>query len=203
MYKFIRPVAIITVAGMLLLSACGTSDAGSQEPAPSEPTAAPTDANFNDADVVFAQGMIPHHAQAVEMASIAIDTDSGASAEIQGLAAAIRDAQDPEIEMMTEWLQTWGQPMEMSGMEGMDDVSGMEGMDGMMTEDQMASLTSLSGPDFATAWATMMIAHHQGAIAQAETVKANGSDADVLALADRIISAQEGEIAQMQAMLAG
>jgi uncharacterized protein (DUF305 family) len=203
MFKSIRPFATVLVAGTLLLNACGGgSDADSSETAPPGSIAAATDASFNDADVAFAQGMIPHHAQAVDMASIALQPESGASAEIQALATAIQGAQDPEIEMMTEWLQAWGQPMEMPGMEGMDDMSGMEGMEGMMTAEQMAALAGPSGPEFDTAWATMMIAHHQGAITQAETVKANGSDPEVLALADQIISAQQAEIAQMQAMLA-
>jgi uncharacterized protein (DUF305 family) len=82
-------------------------------------------------------------------------------------------------------------------------MDGMDGMDGMMTEEQMAALAGLSGAAFDTEWATMMIAHHQGAITQAETVKAAGADPEVLALADQIISAQQAEIAQMQALLAG
>ena len=67
----------------------------------------------------------------------------------------------------------------------------------------MTALVGLSGPAFDTEWVTMMIAHHQGAITQAETVKSTGADPEVLALADQIISTQQAEIAQMQAMLAG
>ncbi len=198
MFKPVRPFATVLVTGTLLLTACGGgSDADSSESVAPESIAAATDSSFNDADVAFAQGMIPHHAQAVDMASLALQPESGASAEIQALATAIQSAQDPEIETMTQWLQTWGQPMEMPGMDGMD------GMDGMMTQEQMASLAGLSGPAFDAEWATMMIAHHQGAITQAETVKASGADPEVLALADQIISAQQAEIAQLQALLAG
>ncbi len=200
----IRPCAAILVAGTLLLTACGGgSDADSSESVAPESIAAATDSSFNDADVAFAQGMIPHHAQAVDMASLALQPESGASAEIQALATAIQSAQDPEIETMTQWLQTWGQSMEMPGMDGMDGMHSMDAMDGMMTEEQMASLAGLSGPAFDAEWATMMIAHHQGAITQAETVKASGADPEVLALADQIISAQQAEIAQLQALLAG
>jgi uncharacterized protein (DUF305 family) len=206
MFKSIRPFATVLVAGTLLLTACGGgSDADSSESVAPESIAAATDSSFNDADVAFAQGMIPHHAQAVDMASIALQPESGASAEIQALATAIQSAQDPEIETMTQWLQTWGQPLEMPGMDGMDAMDGMhsmDSMDGMMTEEQMASLAGLSGPAFDTEWATMMIAHHQGAITQAETVKAAGADPEVLALADQIISAQQAEIVQLQALLA-
>lgn len=204
MFKSVRPLAIALAAGTLLLSACGGgSDADSSDAASPDSIAAATESSFNDADVVFAQGMIPHHAQAVEMASIALRPESGASTEIQALATEIQGAQDPEIELMTQWLQTWGQPIDMPGMEGMDHSEEMEGMEGMMSEDQMTSLAGLSGAEFDTAWATMMIEHHQGAITQAETVKAAGSDPEVLALADAIISAQQDEITQMQALLAG
>jgi len=204
MFKSIRPCATVLVAGTLLLTACGGgSDADSSAKAPPESIAPATDSSFNDADVAFAQGMIPHHVQAVDMASIALKPESGASAEIQALASAIQGTQDTEIETMTGWLQAWGQPTEMPGMDGMDGMDGMHGMDGMMTEEQMTALAGLSGPAFDTEWVTMMIAHHQGAITQAETVKANGSNPEVLTLADQIISAQQAEIAQMQAMLAG
>ena len=76
-------------------------------------------------------------------------------------------------------------------------------MEGMMSAEDMASLQTLTGQDFDTAWATMMIAHHEGAIAQAQTVKASGSNPDVLVLADQIIAAQQAEIDQMTAFLAG
>ncbi len=204
MHTSIRPVVIVVIAGTLLVGACGGgTDTGSSAPVSIDATASDSNAVFNDADLLFAQGMIPHHAQAVEMAELALAPEAGASAEVIALATAIQGAQEPEIEMMTMWLQQWGQPMEMPGMEGMDDMTGMEGMDGMMTADQMASLMTLSGPDFDTAWATMMIAHHQGAIVQAEAVKASGADSDVRALADQIVAAQQAEIEQMQAMLAG
>lgn len=203
MTKSIRPVTTALIVGTLLLSACG-SEADSSDSASLDAATPATGANFNDADVVFAQGMIPHHAQAVEMASIALDPASGASAEVRALAAVIQGAQDPEIEMMTEWLRTWGQPMEMpgtAGMEGMDHTAEMAGMEGMMSEEQMTSIAGLSGAEFDTMWASMMIAHHEGAIVQAEAVKASGSDPEVMTLADEIIRAQRAEITQLQAVL--
>ena len=54
---------------------------------------------------------------------------------------------------------------------------------------------------FDAMWLSMMIRHHEGAIAMSQIVKADGSTADVLSLADRIIAAQEGEIAEMKALL--
>ncbi len=200
-----RFAMIPVVVGALLLTACG-SDGENSNPTATTASAGETNADFNDADVTFAQGMTPHHQQAVEMAGYALAPDAGARPEIVALATAIQAAQDPEITLMTSWLEQWGQPVEMPGMEGMDDMEGMEGMegmDGMMSADDMAALQSLTGAEFDTAWATMMIAHHQGAIAQAEAVKAAGSNPDVLVLADLIITAQQAEITEMQALLAG
>ena len=85
----------------------------------------------------------------------------------------------------------------------MDDMAGTEGMDGMMSAEDMAGLATLTGAEFDTAWAEMMIAHHEGAITQAQTVEAAGSNVDVLVLADEIITAQQAEIDEMKALLAG
>ncbi len=197
----LRLVVAPVAAGVLLLSACGSDSSNSSAESSSTPAAEVT-GDFNDADVLFAQGMIPHHEQAVEMAALALDPAAGASAEIQALATEIQAAQDPEIELMTQWLVGWGQPLEMPGMEGMDDMAGMEGMDGMMSTEDMDNLATLTGAEFDTAWAEMMIAHHEGAIAQAQTVKAASSNPDVLLLADQIITAQQAEIDQMTALLA-
>ncbi len=198
----LRFVVAPVAAGALLLSACGSDSSNSSAESSSAPAAEVT-GDFNDADVLFAQGMIPHHQQAVEMAALALDPAAAASTEIRALATQIQAAQDPEIELMTGWLQGWGQPLDMPGMEGMDDMSGMDGMDGMMSTEDMDNLATLSGAEFDTAWAEMMIAHHEGAITQSQTVKGAGSNPDVLLLADQIIAAQQSEIDQMKALLAG
>jgi uncharacterized protein (DUF305 family) len=198
----LRFVAAPVAAAALLLSACGSDSSG--DAAESSTTqSAETSGEFNDADVLFAQGMIPHHQQAVEMAAVALDPEAGASPEIQALATQIQAAQDPEIALMTELLQSWGQPLDMPGMEGKEDMAGMEGMDGMMSMEDMDNLATLGGAEFDVAWAEMMIAHHEGAIAQAQTVQSAGSNPDVLLLADQIVAAQQAEIDQMKALLAG
>lgn len=205
----IRFVMLPVAIGALLLSACGSdSDSGgsssSETSIPVNVSTEPT-GDFNDADVTFAQGMIPHHQQAVEMADLALSPDAGASTENVALATQIKGAQDPEIAMMTSWLQAWGQPVDMPGMDDMEGMGSddMDGMDGMMSAEDMSNLANLTGTEFDTAWAEMMIAHHEGAIAQAQTAKAAGSNPDVLTLADQIIAAQQAEIEQMKALLAG
>ena len=98
--------------------------------------------------------------------------------------------------MMAGWLTTWDMPMDMS------DDHDMSSMDGMMSADEMDALGALTGAAFDVAWLQMMIEHHQGAISEAETARDNGSNPGVLALADRIIGAQQAEIDEMNALLA-
>jgi uncharacterized protein (DUF305 family) len=161
---------------------------------------AATDASgFNDADVEFAQGMIPHHEQAIAMSEIALDPASGASQEVVDMASQITAAQDPEIELMTGWLAAWEQPVEMDTSDGHD----MADMPGMMSAEEMDGLDTMSGADFDSAWLAMMIEHHEGAIEMAEEVQDAGNNADVLALAEEIVTAQRQEIDEMNALLAG
>lgn len=187
-----KKLILLAIASTLALGACGNDDSSSEATQASS-------ADFNEADVVFAQGMIPHHEQAIEMADIALDPTVGASDAVRDLATRIKGAQDPEIVLLTAWLASWGQPIQMDMSDGHD----MSSMEGMMSADEMDALGALTGAEFDSMWLTMMIRHHEGAITMAQTVKAAGSNADVLALADQIIAAQQGEITEMQALLNG
>lgn len=204
--KAIRTAVIVTVAalGLAGLTACADSTDNSP-PSASQAAAAVT-------DVAFAQSMIPHHQQAVEMASLALSDRSGASEQVKQLATQIEQAQGPEIDQMTLWLQNWGAPTAMPGGDSADQMPGLDhgghdmgGMtvSGMMTTDQMDQLEGASGQQFDDMWLRMMVDHHQGAIAMAQQVKSASQDAAVIALADQIISAQQAEIANMQDQLAG
>jgi uncharacterized protein (DUF305 family) len=194
-------VASATLALAGALAACGSDDSPAADTAPAAETTSPaaSDVVLNAADVEFAQGMIAHHEQAIEMSEIALDPNVGASAEVVDLATRIQAAQDPEVELMTGWLEDAGAPLTMDMSDGHD----MSSMDGMMSADEMDALAAATGTEFDRMWLEMMIAHHEGAISQSETVKASGSNADVLALADEIIVAQQAEIAEMQALLGG
>ena len=101
--------------------------------------------------------------------------------------------------MMTGWLTAWDQPMQMDASEGHE----MSSMDGMMSVEEMDSLGMMKGAEFDAMWMQMMIRHHEGAIAMAQTAKAAGSNPDALALSDQIIAAQQAEIAEMQTLLGG
>lgn len=157
----------------------------------------------SEADIAFAQLMIPHHEQAVQMADMALN--QATTAEVRQLAQQIKDAQDPEIQQMRGWLQAWGAPEQMAGVEGMDhggmDMGG-QSADGMMSDDDMTALMDAEAADFDRMWLEMMIGHHKGAIQMAETVRQQSQNADVTALADAIVSGQEAEIATMEQLLA-
>ena len=171
---------------------------GSMSSTPASSAPASSTAQFNDADVMFAQMMYPHHAQAVEMADLANGrTDNP---EVLSLASAIASAQQPEMDQMTTWLTEWGQPMpdmDMGDMDGMDHSSGS----GMMTAQDMDALMAASGPEFDRQWLTMMIAHHTGAIEMANTEIADGSNPDALEMARTIVATQQQEIDTMQRLL--
>ncbi|MFW2236975.1 DUF305 domain-containing protein [Rhodococcus opacus] len=180
----------------LVLTGCGTDSAGTSSTSGASTSAVESQAQFNDADVAFLEGMYPHHAQAVQMADlVAGHTDN---ADVVALAAAIKAAQQPEMDRMTTWLQQWGQPVPTPDMSGMH---GMNHGDGMMSADQMDALMALSGTEFDRQWLTMMIEHHEGAIDMANTELADGESPEARQMATDIVTAQQKEIADMQAAL--
>ena len=199
MKKLVGLVALLLTA--LLLSACG-NDSTSNDDAGSGDTS--SEAAFNDADVTFAQGMIPHHQQAVEMAQMA--EDRAESPELKQLASEIEAAQAPEIEQLTSWLRAWGEPTEMPSMSGMDHSStpGMSGsgMSGMMSDSDMRDLDQASAKDAGKLYLEQMIQHHEGAVEMAKTEVEKGENTDAVKLAKSTVSSQTEQIQQMQDMLA-
>ena len=155
-------------AALITLAACGASN--------------------NDADVAFAQRMIPHHAQAVEMAGLVDGRTT--NPQVVALAADIEKAQQPEIDTLTGWLKSWGEPVE-AGHSGHD-------MAGMV---DTAALTGLKGADFDRAWLTAMIEHHRGALDMANQQLGSGSDDAVKQFAAGVFAAQRAEIDKMTALL--
>jgi len=194
-------LAVGLVSATALLAACGSDDDSSANSG-SATTVAPLAADFNDADVSFAQGMIPHHQQAVEMAEMALDPKAEAGAKVIDLATRIKAAQDPEIQQMTGWLTAWGAEMEPGTSDGhMDDGTTMSGGDGMMTADEMATMSAASGAEFDRMFVEMMIRHHEGAIEMANDELSGGSNAEAVDLARKIIAAQQSEIDEMKGIL--
>jgi len=155
----------------------------------------PSDAVFNDADVEFVQGMIPHHEQAIVMADMV--KRGYVSDAVADLADGIRAAQTPEINVMRDLLAEWGKEEDSHAMHMSDDHS----MHGMMSQNDLDALDMMSGPEFERMWLEMMIEHHEGAVTMSQQVLSDGRDPRVQALADAIIAAQRDEISRMKALL--
>ena len=181
-------ITAVVTASLFTLAACGNEDDTG------------TAGGHNDADVTFAQEMIPHHQQAIEMADLA--ESRAESQEVKDLAADIEAAQGPEIETMTGWLESWGEDVPDDGMSGMDhgDMSS-DDMGGMMTADEMADLDTASGAEFDQMFLTMMIEHHEGAIEMAKTEQSEGEFPEAVDMAKEIQTTQAEEIQTMQDLL--
>jgi uncharacterized protein (DUF305 family) len=204
----ITRVSLALVAATVV-GGCGAGGSSpAAQPAPPPASTQAQAAEHNEADIRFAQQMIPHHAQAVRMAELAPTRAS--SADVKRLAAAIQAAQQPEIDQMTAMLSRWGAPTAATGtaMPGMDHDMGSMGHDsgampGMMSDADMGQLGQAKGADFDKRFLTMMIAHHEGAVAMSAVELRDGRDAEAKALARKITDTQRAEIAQMRGMLAG
>ena len=182
------------VAALILAGCAGTSGMEGMEH-PTSPPSSDSSAAFNNADETFAMEMIAHHQQAIEMADLLLDKE-GVDERVTNLALAIKEAQAPEIETMTQWLTDWGLDPAGSGMEGMDHSSG-----GMMSDDDMAALEQATGAEASSLFLEQMTMHHQGAIDMAQQELDNGENPDAIALAAKIIDDQTAEIATMQEIL--
>lgn len=192
-----------TVAAVAALVACTSGDGEGAAGTPGAATSPATSAQATDAgregDIRFAQMMIPHHEQAIEMAEMALAAED-VSPAVQAFARDIEAAQAPEIAQMRGWLGAWGAPESGSGHEGHgagDDGTGM----GMMSAEEMAELAGAAGSDFDTRWLTMMIAHHEGAVTMAQEVLGSTADPQVRDLAEAVVATQRAEIEAMRAEL--
>ena len=188
---------LAAVAAAIALSACGTATKEDRGAPDSPAASAGVESGHNTDDVMFAQMMIPHHQQAVELAGLVPDRSTNPA--LIALAATIAGQQQPEINAMKAMLAQWEvKPGEMlhEGAHGMT-------MAGMVDDATMIKLEALKGPEFDTLWLTSMIGHHQGAIEMAGVEIADGNNVDMVGLARVIVTAQRAEIDQMTQMLAG
>ncbi len=190
-----RALALSAVAIPLVLTGCATSSNPAPSSEPTTPSASATaQAAFNQADIVFASGMIVHHQQAIDMSEMVLakdDVDQG----VLELAERIRAAQQPEIETLEAMLAEWG--VDSSEHAGMDHG----GDSGMMSESDMALLEEAPGPEASRLFLEQMIMHHEGAVEMARTEVTDGQDAEAVEMAERIIADQSSEIAEMESML--
>ena len=212
----------VALASALALAGCGTggeqntdaasettsstaaaTGAGSPSSTPSGATSGePIAEEHNDDDVMFAQMMIPHHQQAVEMSEMLLAKDNIPD-NVRDFAQGVVAAQGPEIERMNAMLTAWDEEpmMESDGMEGMEGMDHGASMDGMMSEEDMQQLEDTQGTEAAQLYLEQMTVHHEGAVDMARDEVDNGENPQAVALAQQVIEDQEAEIQEMETML--
>jgi uncharacterized protein (DUF305 family) len=205
-----KPAIMVATAAAAALIAAGCSDQSAQtgddghtehdhgtsqhsgtgaSPGPADGAA---EGAHNGEDVMFAQHMIPHHSQAVEMSDILL-AKQDVDPRVRELAEEIKAAQAPEIEQMQGWLNDWGNPP----MPAMDHGS----MEGMVAPADIEKLRSASGTEAAKLFLNQMIGHHEGAITMAQNEIDGGQHEPAITMARAIIDSQQREIDEMKQIL--
>lgn len=225
--RLLRPPARVVagLAGAVLalgaLTACGADDErvtegnvvqpgrpGEEASAlPPGTTLPPSEDPFTEADVAFLVDMIPHHAQALEMAELA--PERADDEQVTALASRIADVQQAEIDVYERWLAERGMAPDGSpeNQRGDGDHGGDGGhadghdMPGMVSDADLATLEQSTGAEFDRLWLQLMIAHHEGALDMAAERDGNGTNIRVDELAADVVVTQMDEIATMQEFL--
>ncbi|HUF13004.1 MAG TPA: DUF305 domain-containing protein [Longimicrobiales bacterium] len=205
-----RSRIVIALATSLVAASCvgGTAPPASA-PAPSaEPAGGPAraPAPYTRADVAFMQGMIVHHAQALDMTALVPARSGNASLRI--LAERIEATQEDEILRMSRWLAARGEtvPDPHAYREHMAaGAGGAHGtrMPGMLSPEQMEQLAAGSGHAFDRMFLQFMIEHHIGALTMVEELQqaGGGLEAEIYRFASDVDADQRAEIARMWDML--
>ena len=163
---------------------------------------------YSQADVVFMQGMIMHHAQAVEMT--AMINSHTENKDLHSLGARISRSQSDEMSFMKRWLIARGEQAapamkpEMHNMHGMNMSEPHMLMPGMLTAKQMDALKNAHGKEFDQLFLTGMIQHHNGALTMVKDLfdtAGAGQDAELFNFATDVDSGQRAEIKIMKTML--
>jgi len=163
------------------------------------------DTSYSPDDVLFMQNMIPHHAQAVEMAAL-VESRTNRK-ELVDVAGRIDATQADEIKFMKDWLEGRGEPLmpKANGHgSGHDGHGGAHQMEGMATPQQMETLATLEGTDFDKLFLTLMITHHEGALTMVEDLTdqpGSAYDPVLYEFTNDIVNDQTDEIERMSAML--
>jgi uncharacterized protein (DUF305 family) len=202
---------VLPLAASFTLIACyscsGKPPAIVQPGAPGEPTrvldtrevANLATVRHTDADIRFMQGMIGHHAQALEMTALLRSRSS--SDDMRKLAQRIDVSQADEIKMMQAWLARRGAPLPDPHAHH---ANGAALMPGMLSADDMAQLAAAKGPAFDRLFLQFMIRHHEGALTMVKDLFATpgaGQESDIFAFASDVDADQRMEIDRMRAML--
>ena len=198
------------VAAVLLLAGCSSDDSaadGQRNGGTASATTAGSaqHAQVNDEDKMFAQMMIPHHEQAVQMSDIML-AKTDIDPRVAELARQIKAAQGPEIATMQGWLKDWGVSDDSAGDHDMSTHEtgsdhDMSEMDGLLSADQMQALKDATGVQAERLFLEGMIEHHEGAVDMANDELQDGVNPDAKALAQQVITTQNAEIETMRGIL--
>ncbi len=201
-----RPLSIVHT---LLVVAALMGSTPSLASAQSQTATIPADARYTAADVAFMQGMIGHHAQALEMSALVAGRST--RPELALLAERISVSQRDEIAIMQTWLSERKQPVPATGGHDMHAAHAMHGsagamhqMPGMLSPAQMDSLTKATGPAFDRLFLQYMIQHHEGALFMvAELLRAPNAAREpmMFQFVSDVDTDQRAEIRRMQALL--
>lgn len=157
---------------------------------------------FSDADVKFMQGMISHHAQAVEMGALVAGRTNRDS--LIAMAQRISISQEDEMSMMRGWLEARG--LDVPDEHAHHNMNADDLMPGMLSPEDFALLTEAEGPEFDTLFLQFMIDHHEGALEMVETLldqRGSAQDSVLYEFTTDVTADQTSEIERMTAMLAG
>jgi uncharacterized protein (DUF305 family) len=168
------------------------------------PTTRATLPPVSASDVQFMQGMIMHHAQAVEMTAL-LESHTE-NKDVRSLGVRISRSQSDEIKFMKRWLVSRGQPVSQAMPDMHHNMShgSMMLMPGMLTAEQMEALRKARGEEFDHLFLTGMIQHHGGALTMVKDLfdtAGAGQDAELFSFATDVDSGQRAEIRVMERML--
>ncbi|MEV4170281.1 DUF305 domain-containing protein [Nonomuraea sp. NPDC049709] len=170
----------------------GSPGAAARTATPGERVGRPAAATVAS-DVRFAEGMIPHHRQALEMTSL---VEARTTTEtIRAFARQIAAAQTPEIKAMSAWLTELGRPIPAE--HAHEQATGY----GMATQEELNALRAARGGAFDRLFLQLMIRHHEGAVKMAGEELAGGRDQRMRMMAKDVYSGQSIEIARMRQVL--
>ena len=190
-------ISAASIMTAVTIAACGNSggasDAGaapsgmSGMPGMDQSTSAPAK-SWNDADVTFAQMMIPDHQMVAKMAALA--ETKASNPQLKSLAKQMKAGQSQAVEKLSGWLKAWGKPTT-------SDMAGMT-MPGAMTDADMAKLKAKTGMDFDMMFAQMMIKHHNGSVQMCREEQTNGLSTETKTMADAMIKTLTAQVAALQ-----
>lgn len=190
----------LVVLGLAVpIAACGSGDEHAEQAAATATTTDEQGPPHNSTDVEFAEGMIPHHQQALALAALVPGRST--NPDVIKIAAGIAAQQEPEVTAMRAMMIQWQVDPPATSHHGGSTESGNQ--QGMVDDATMAKLKTLKGTQFDTLWLQSMISHHQGAIAMAKVEIAHGQSQDMKVMANNIVITQESEIGDLKQLLGG